>query len=251
VVMTAHHVVDVREGLYVRLAGHDFEPPTFVLREPAAPAIPAVEISVDIVEAMALIWEGVLEAMQGRFAEGRRKIAEGRTLYRELGFGLDWAATAMAEGRLELLADNPVGAEQALREGYAELERLGETGYLSTVTAGLAEATRIQGRLDEAVGLTEVSERAASPDDVESQGEWRSVRSQALAEQAALSEAERLASEAVTLLTSTNLLVTRAEAHRAPAAVLRDHLRRLGRDGSTDRGGGGDNGGCGHRWGTA
>ena len=173
------------------------------------------------VEAMALISEGAFEAMRGRFDEARQRAAAGRSQYKELGYALDWAGSSMLAGRIELIAGDPVGAERQLREGYEELERIGETGYLSTVAGLLAEAVLMQGRLDEAVRLSEVSERAAVRDDFDSQGAWRSARAEALAEQGAFAEAERLAREAVDLLDPTDFLMNRADAHTALAAVLR------------------------------
>jgi tetratricopeptide (TPR) repeat protein len=155
---------------------------------------------------MALISEGAFEAMRGRFDEARQHAAAGRSQYKELGFALDWAGSSMLAGRIELIAGDPVGAERKLREGYEELERIGETGYLSTVAGLLAEA---------------VSERAAVRDDFDSQGAWRSARAEALAEQGHIAEAERLAREAIDLLDPTDLLMNRADAHTALAAVLR------------------------------
>jgi class 3 adenylate cyclase/tetratricopeptide (TPR) repeat protein len=178
------------------------------------------------VEGMALIGEAAFEAMQGRFEEARRKVTAGRLIYTELALALDWAGSAMLAGRVELLAADPAGAEQVLREGYDALGRLGETGYLSTVAALLAEAVRMQGRLEEALQLSKASEQAAAPDDFDSQGAWRSVRAQALAEQGAVAEAERLAREGVTLLEPTDFLVNRAESHVALADVLRLAGRR-------------------------
>jgi len=173
------------------------------------------------VEGMALISEATFKAMQGRFEEARQEMTAGRSIYRELGFALQWAGSAMLSGRLELLAGDPAGAERELREGYETLERLGETGYLSTVVGLLAEAARAQGRLEEAVQLSEASERASAPDDFDSQATWRNVRARALAQQGALAEAERLARESVALLEPTDFLVNRAESNSALADVLR------------------------------
>jgi class 3 adenylate cyclase/tetratricopeptide (TPR) repeat protein len=173
------------------------------------------------VEGMALISEATLKAMQGRFEEARREMTAGRSIFRELGLALDWAGSAMLSGRVELVAGDPPGAERELREGYEALQRLGETGYLSSVVALLAEAAREQGRLEEAVQLSEASEHAAARDDFDSQGAWRSVRARALAQQGAFAEAERLARESVALLEPTDFLVNRAESHSALADVLR------------------------------
>jgi ATP/maltotriose-dependent transcriptional regulator MalT len=108
-----------------------------------------------------------------------------------------------------------------LREGYDALDQLGETGYLSTIAALLAEAVLAQGRLDEAMQLSEASERASAPDDLESQAQWRAVRAHALAQQGVLDEAERLARESIAVVDPTDFLVERANAYRMLAEVLR------------------------------
>ncbi|MGZ4398478.1 MAG: adenylate/guanylate cyclase domain-containing protein [Gaiellaceae bacterium] len=173
------------------------------------------------VEATALNAQALFEAMQGQFEKARRNMAAGRAIHRELGNVLWWAATAMLSGRVELLADDPERAERELREGYDALQRLGVTGYLSTIAALLAEAVRAQHRLEEAVQLSEAGERAAAPDDLDAQAGWRSVRAHALAQQGDLEQAERLAREAVAIVEPTDFLGHRAESHGALAAVLR------------------------------
>jgi len=178
------------------------------------------------VESMALIGRAVFKAMQGRFEEARSDMSEGRSIAKELGFALDWAGSAMLSGRVELVADDPARAEQELREGYEALERLGETGYRSTVVALLAEAVRAQDRLGEAVRLSEASERAAARDDLDSQAGWRNVRARAFAQQGDLTEAERLARESVALVEPTDFLIVRAESYSALADVLRLSERR-------------------------
>ncbi|HLY85466.1 MAG TPA: tetratricopeptide repeat protein, partial [Gaiellaceae bacterium] len=173
------------------------------------------------VEAMALISVAALKAMQGRFDEARHEMAAGRSMYRDLGFAVHWAGSAMISGRAELLAGDVRVAERELREGYEALGQLGETGYLSTIAALLAKAVLAQGRLDEALQLSEASERASAPDDLESQAQWRAVRAQALGLQGVLDEAERLARESVAVVDPTDFLIERADAYRTLAEVLR------------------------------
>jgi tetratricopeptide (TPR) repeat protein len=173
------------------------------------------------VEAMALIAVAALKAMQGRFDEARREMAAGRSMCRDLGLAVDWAGSAMISGRAELLAGDVRVAERELREGYEALGQLGETGYLSTIAALLAKAVLAQGRLDEAMQLSEASERASAPDDLESQAKWRAVRAQALALQGVQDEAERLARESVAVIAPTDFLSERGDAYSTLAEVLR------------------------------
>jgi tetratricopeptide (TPR) repeat protein len=173
------------------------------------------------VEAMALIVVSALKAMQGQFDEARREMAAGRSMCRDLGLAVDWAGSAMISGRAELLAGDFRVAERELREGYEALGQLGETGYLSTIAALLGKAVLAQGRLDEALQLSEASERASAPDDLESHARWRAVRAEALALQGVLDEAERLARESVAVIDPTDFLIERADAYGTLAEVLR------------------------------
>ena len=166
---------------------------------------------------MALIAKAPSRRCRDSFDEARRNVAAGRAIYEELGFALDWAGSAMLAGRVELLADDPVGAERELREGYEALERLGETGYLSTVAALLAEAVRMQGRLEEARAVERGERAGRGAGRLRFPGGWRSVRAQALAEQGDLAEAERLAREAVAFSNRPTSWSNRAESHTALA----------------------------------
>ncbi|MBA3329721.1 MAG: hypothetical protein H0T39_02410, partial [Actinobacteria bacterium] len=143
-------------------------------------------------EAQALLSAGVLSAMRGAFDEARAAVRQAGAITRDLA-RLDWAGGAMESAAVELLADDPGAAELIAREGYDELERLGEKGYLSTIAPILARAVYLQGRYEEAEQLTRVSEGAADPDDVSSQSGWRSVRALALASRGRTEEAVTLA----------------------------------------------------------
>jgi len=149
--------------------------------------------------ARALIARGTSLGMLGMHSEARRGIAEGRTAALELGQNLEWATTSMGAGTVELWAGHPDAAEQKLREGLESLQAMGETGYFSTAAAFLAEAVYRQGRLDEALELTVISERAAAPDDVDSQSAWRGTRAKVLATRSDFVQAARLAEQALEL----------------------------------------------------
>ena len=127
---------------------------------------------------------------------------------------MEWA-------RVELLADDPAAAELVAREGYEELDRLGDRGYLSTIAPILARAVYLQGRHEEAEQLTRVSEGAADPDDVSSQSGWRSVRALALASRGLIEDAVTLARSAVSIMERTDMLDSHAEALLDLAEVLR------------------------------
>jgi tetratricopeptide (TPR) repeat protein len=126
----------------------------------------------------------------------------------------------MGEGQLELVAGNPEAAERALRIGFDFFQSLGERGFNSTLTAHLANAVYQQGRLDEAMEFTRVSEELAAADDIVSQALWRSVRGKVLAAQGAVEEGERLAREGVAITDRTDSIVMQGDARVALAEVL-------------------------------
>ena len=172
------------------------------------------------VEAHALITRAQLEALLGRFEEARSHAVQGRRILQELGLRLYHAATSHAEGTVELLAGDAQRAERVFREGYDELERMGETAYLSTSAGMIADALYRQGRLEEAERFTRISEEAADPLDLASQIQWRMIRAKVLATTGRGQEAEAMARDAVTIAEGTDFHDTTAEALLALAEVV-------------------------------
>jgi tetratricopeptide (TPR) repeat protein len=172
------------------------------------------------VQAQASVSTGFLHALQGRFDDARSLAAEGRTLLHDLGLDLDWAAVSHLTGAIELLADEPKAAEDELRPAFDLLQQRGETAYLSSTVAYLAEAMRRQQQLDEALQLVETCQALAAPDDVGSQVGWRTVQARIHATQGAYTDAERLARESVTLSEPTDSLHERAQTLLCLAEVL-------------------------------
>jgi ATP/maltotriose-dependent transcriptional regulator MalT len=156
------------------------------------------------------------------FTRARTLLDEAHATQLELGMTIAAAAgTAMMAGCAELLANDADAAERRFREGYDTLRQMGETGYLSTIAAYLAEALFRQGRYDEAELETRVSEEASSPDDAVSQAAWRGVRAKLLARRGELDAGERLAREAVVWADATDSYEYRATARCDLAEVLR------------------------------
>jgi len=165
---------------------------------------------------------GQVHAMRGQFDTARKLIAETAAVQED--FGNTFRATlssATGFGVVEMLAGNPVAAEEYLSRGYEVLKEAGVTGFLSTVAANLANALYVQGRFQEAEQYTRISEDTASRDDYLSQILWRSVRAKVIASEGRLDEAERLAREAVMLAEDTDNIDLRGNASMALAAVLR------------------------------
>jgi hypothetical protein len=135
----------------------------------------------------------------------------------------------MVYARIEMLAGDPAAAEAELRRGYETLERMGELGVLSTLSAYLADALYAQGKHDEAGRYTQISEDAATLDDIASQVWWRLTRSRLLAH-AGDTAGEALAREAVALAEPTDDLFLRARS----LLDLAETLHLLGRGGEVE-----------------
>jgi class 3 adenylate cyclase/tetratricopeptide (TPR) repeat protein len=162
----------------------------------------------------------VLEAMQGAPEEARRLCARAKKTFQELGLTVTLAVADMYPGMVELISGDPVAVERELRPGYAALSEMGERGALSTIAAILARALYLQGRYDEAEGLTSVSREAASLDDVISQVKWRGELAKVLARRGEMDRAEALAREAVELASPTDFPLLKGHALDDLAEVL-------------------------------
>lgn len=152
-----------------------------------------------------------LHAMLGRFELARELVARSNAAYAELGLTLN-AATSQNEAVIELLAGNPVAAEESLCAGYRALEEMGDRMFLPTTAAFLARALLQQGRDAEAEHFTDLSARLAGRDDLLTQILWRGVRARLLTRRGEPVEAETLARAAVTLADATDFVNHRADA---------------------------------------
>jgi class 3 adenylate cyclase/tetratricopeptide (TPR) repeat protein len=169
-----------------------------------------------------------LEARRRRFDEARLLVARARATYEELGMELIARATgALVHGEIELLAGDYEAAERELRAGATALERMGERGYLSSVSAYLAETVYRLGRLDEAEELGRTSLDRASEDDLWSQALSRGTLAKVLARSGDFDEAERYARTAVELVEDTDAL----DLHGTALLDLAEVLQHAGRQG--------------------
>ncbi len=160
-------------------------------------------------------------AMRGRFDEARRLRAEASAVLDELGLSTERAGTYQMEAAIDLLAGDAAAAAELLRRGCEFADRVGETGYLSTTAAVLAEALYRQGRDAEAFEATALSERTAAVDDFASQVGWRSIRAKVLARRGELEEAEALARAALTLVGGTDYIGMHGDTLLDLAVVLK------------------------------
>ena len=148
-----------------------------------------------------------LEALDGRFDDARRRVADAESIYKEVGELYALANYCYrVRGRIEMLAGDPAAAERPLAEACATLERVHDEASHSTAAAKLADALYGQGRYDEATSWLGLAERRSSADDVNAQYTWRRVQAKALARRGAHEDAQRLALEAAGLAAQTDAL---------------------------------------------
>jgi class 3 adenylate cyclase len=163
-------------------------------------------------------WRGCLDGLGGNLQMGIAAVAHARSRYAELGMRAFYGGSGNPQAELELLAGDPVAAEKTLRTAFAELERLGDRGYSSTILAQLGDALCEQGQLDAA----DQAESFSTPDDALNVAWFPTLRAKVLARRDRLVESEVLAREGV-----ANSLGLKshprqvAYAHQALAEVLR------------------------------
>jgi class 3 adenylate cyclase/tetratricopeptide (TPR) repeat protein len=162
-----------------------------------------------------------LEAMEGRLETARGLITRAKALARELGDQVALAAVLRDSGSVEMLADDPTTAEMEARAGYEILERISDFGHLASSAPDLGDTLYAQGRHDEAVRLSEVTERITIEGDVDANVRWRQLRAKTLAQGGRHGEAEALAAEAVGLAAPTDYLELHALALLGLGEVLR------------------------------
>ena len=154
--------------------------------------------------------QAFLLGMLGRTDAALALLSRGEELLEELGEWI-WVYTWHAAA-IHLWQGDAARAEAELRPSYDALKKLGERSHFSTMTHGLAMATYLQGRYDEAEQLTRECEEAARANDVFSEIMWRSVRAKVFARTGRLDAAATLAAEAVALARSGDFHVGTAEA---------------------------------------
>jgi class 3 adenylate cyclase/DNA-binding winged helix-turn-helix (wHTH) protein len=99
-----------------------------------------------------LVHRAPVMAMAGRIEQARDEFSEARAMFREAGLKLWLAASGTVfPARAELLAGDPVAAEDILREGQELLRAMSATGsFMNDASLLLAAALLEQGRIDEA-----------------------------------------------------------------------------------------------------
>ena len=159
--------------------------------EPRIEGMPRLHVSI-------LRTRALVAAMQARFDDARRLIADADKMSRELGLATTRAAGVLrAAGEIELLAGDAPAAERAFREAYETLERGQDWGHLASVAPLYALALLAQERVDEAEPPLELTSRWIIDDDSDAQISFLRARARRAALRDDPVEAETLARRAV------------------------------------------------------
>jgi class 3 adenylate cyclase/tetratricopeptide (TPR) repeat protein len=163
-----------------------------------------------------------MEAMRGNAEIARELVETSKAWAKDFGLQMYYASNVLrTAGYVAALHGELERAEQDLREAVDILRLIGDSGHLSSVAPQLADVLQEQGRIEEALALTEEAERASIKDDVDAQIGWRRVRSKILARQGHLAEGIRLATEALDMARRTDYLDLRGMVCLDLAEVLR------------------------------
>jgi class 3 adenylate cyclase/predicted negative regulator of RcsB-dependent stress response len=160
-----------------------------------------------------------LQAMAGQAAAARATAERALALAGDMGENRVAALAREFVAAALTLSGDLDEAERQLRLGIRVLERQGESGMRSNLTADLAHVLHQLGRPDEALQAALASRAIAAHDDLFAQVRWRGAAARALAGRGRLTEAGRLAAEAVEIATPTDMLTMRGDALLDQAAV--------------------------------
>jgi class 3 adenylate cyclase/tetratricopeptide (TPR) repeat protein len=161
----------------------------------------------------------LLEAMRGDFDAARDCYRRCKELTFEYGLRLRQGVQTQDGAWIELLAGDAAAAERELREGYAILAGLEETGFRSTNAAVLADALLAQGRIEEAADAAADALALTQADDATTLGTVRWVEAQIASLRGDFAGAIATARDAVALLEQTDYVVQRSDALVALARV--------------------------------
>ena len=173
------------------------------------------------VQAFALHVRGHMRARLGEFDGAFEDVGEFRRGVRELGREREYAITSGCVWDVCLWAGEWLRGEEALREGYEMVERMGGKAHLSKTALELGDCVLRQGRLDEAERLSEIGEEVTAQEDVFGAAQWLTLRSRVRAARGDLAGAETFARRAIELPIADELLEFAADARLALAEALR------------------------------
>src|SRR5207244_2233234 len=121
-------------------------------------------------QALALGLRGYSEALVGHRSEAKDLVGAGIQMLRDLGNLVHYATgQAMVLGEAIRICGDVDEAYRLQVEGTESLQRMGETGYLSTAAGYCAHTAAMLGREEDAERYIDLSRRSAAADDFSSQ----------------------------------------------------------------------------------
>ncbi|HYG72340.1 MAG TPA: hypothetical protein VEC15_08655, partial [Actinomycetota bacterium] len=167
-------------------------------------------------------------AMLDRADEAHEAARIADAIWTELGDDRLRIASGQIRGEAERYLERWDLAEAVFRDGMERLDRAGEIGFNSTMTALLATSLCDLGRFDDAVPLVEKSRSMTSADDVASQNAWRLVASRVAVAGGDAAEGLALAEAGLSFMETTDYIAWIAESHEriGEAALAAGDVRR-------------------------
>lgn len=172
------------------------------------------------IEAVAEIALGRLAATRGDFVVARELVRKGREALKEAGLRTSHAGTSQAFAQIETLAEDHEAAAQILREGFDELNELGEHSFASTNAVFVAEALQKLGRDQEAARWLTRARELSPAGDVATLATADYVEALLVSRTGDHGRATQLARRAVAQAKATDFWGLRGPAHEALARVL-------------------------------
>ena len=163
---------------------------------------------------------GKLHAMRGEFEEARRYVQAGLEGMREAGVFVEAAGYSMTAAFVEKHAGAPMAAERVLREGLAELDRLGNQSYRGTTALQLADALAVRGEYDEAARWCAEVRESLNEDDLVDAISVDSLEGFLVAAAGSHAEGERLSDRALRLAAPIDFYEAKARAYEWHARTL-------------------------------
>ena len=162
---------------------------------------------------------GMHAAWVGKIEEGAKLVDESRAIVQELGLMIEYWSSTQLLASLALLAGDEDRAARELRQGCEQLEVLGETAFLSTMAAELAEIEMRRGDRTEAERWLRIAENTAAPGDLASQTFIEIARGQLQADSDEEDSARHL-SAAVGLVDQSDAPLWRTQVRLSAARAL-------------------------------
>ena len=163
---------------------------------------------------------GEMLARSGKVSDAQKAFADARAVFVELDLPVHVAYLALSTAIVEPLASDPEAAERELLPAIELFVSSGASHICASLLPLLAGAVVEQGRVDEALELSERTEEISASDDLDAQVRWRVARAQALIAANRLAEAERFAREAVEVAEPGDTVVLTADARSCLGDVL-------------------------------